>query len=66
MNFFLRRPSSDFQKEGRFQDSEGAVEIDDKIINLLTQKEIPFVRLPVNENTVSFITNYLIKVHKQG
>ncbi len=63
MNFFLRRPSSDFQKEGRFQDSDGAQEIDAKIINLLTEKEIPFVRLPVNENTVDFITNYLIKVH---
>ena len=63
INFFLNRPSSDFQKEGRFQDEDGAQEIDDKIINLLTEKEIPFVKLPVNESTVEFITNNLTKVH---
>jgi hypothetical protein len=66
LNFFLRRPSSDFQKEGRFQDAEGSKELDEKIIDFLTTKQVPFVRLPVNENTAGFITNYIIKLHQQG
>jgi hypothetical protein len=55
INIFLERPNKEHQNEGRFHDEQMSLDLDKKIMKILTDNDIPFIRLKVNEVTINSI-----------
>jgi len=60
INIFLERPEKPHENEGRFHDEEMSLELDKKIINLLNDNDIRYVKIKVNENTINSILGLVL------
>lgn len=52
--YFIERNSSQYQENGRMQKLEEAIEIDEKILDILKRNDISFINV-LNEKAVDFI-----------
>ena len=59
INIFLERPEKEFQVEGRFQDQDESLMLDNKLKDILYMYNIPYHSVTVGENTVSDIMKLL-------
>jgi hypothetical protein len=59
INIFLERPEKEFQVEGRFQDQDESLMLDNKLKDILYMYNIPYHSITVGENTVSDIMKLL-------
>lgn len=57
-HIFLERVKP-YQSEGRFQDEEGAKQIDREILEMLDRLEISYLKLPGNESAIKDILTYI-------
>ena len=55
INIFLERPDKKHQNEGRFHDEQMSLDLDEKIMSILKDNDITFVKLKVNEFTINSI-----------
>lgn len=55
LNIFLERPEKEHQNEGRFHDEQMSLSLDKKIMSILKDNDIPFIKLKVNEVTINSI-----------
>ena len=60
MNFYLRR-KSDYIKKGRHETKKEAIEIDKKILDLLTDKNIPFEIIDGNWDASNYVLEKILK-----
>lgn len=58
--YFIERNPSQYQENGRMQNLEEAIEIDEKILDILKRNNISFMNI-VNEKAVDFIVSDIIK-----
>lgn len=58
--YFIERNSSQYQENGRMQKLEEAIEIDEKILDILKRNNISFMSI-VNEKAVDFILSDIMK-----
>lgn len=59
-NVFLNRDTSKFEKEGRYQNLEQAIKIDNQIKNLLTENNIAFEEIQTHPDNVELIVQKII------
>ena len=57
LNVFLERPDKEHQNEGRFHDESMSIDLDKKIMSILEDNDISFIKLKVNEDTINSILN---------
>ena len=55
INIFLERPDKEHQNEGRFHDELMSLDLDRKIMSILKENDIPFIKLKVNDATINSI-----------
>lgn len=60
VSFFLERPSQ-FLQVGRDHNLDQSKLIDEKILHVLNNEGIDFVRLPADNNTIEIILSYVLK-----
>jgi len=53
INIFLERPDKEHQNEGRFHDEQMSLDLDKKIMSILKENNIPFIKLKVNDETIN-------------
>lgn len=58
--YFIERNPSQYQENGRMQNLEEAIEIDEKILDILKRNNISFMSI-VNEKAVDFILSDIMK-----
>lgn len=58
--YFIERNSSQYQENGRMQNLEEAIEIDEKILDILKRNNISFINI-INEKAVDFILSDILK-----
>jgi hypothetical protein len=61
INIFLNRPKDLYQTDGRFQNLEGAENLDNLIKNMLNENSIDYTSINVNEKSVDKIMYLLSK-----
>lgn len=59
LNIVLVREEELFNQDGRFQDLEESIEIDDDIINMLNENEIEYITVTINKDTIDKIISLL-------
>jgi len=55
INIFLERPEKVHENEGRFHDEDMSLKLDKKIMSILEDNDIPYIKIKVNENTINSI-----------
>ena len=58
INFLLER-TVDYNPNGRNQNKEAAIAVDNRIETLLVEETIDFIRLPVDSDTISFMSGVI-------
>lgn len=58
--YFIERNPSQYQENGRMQNLEEAIEIDEKILDILKRNNISFINI-INEKAVDFILFDILK-----
>jgi len=59
VNIFLQRDESNYQEYGRNENLEEAIEKDKEIREILDSREIPYISIKVDSNTIDKILDYL-------
>jgi|TARA_B110000858_G_scaffold114772_1_gene131163 hypothetical protein len=61
LNFMMKRSEKRYDQTGRYQDLDGAVEIDNVMYEMFKNLKIPFFHLEANEQSVDVAYTYIKK-----
>ncbi len=59
LNIVLERDPSMYQADGRFQNLEESVEIDNEIIGMLNKYNVEYFKVPINNDTANIIISLI-------
>jgi hypothetical protein len=61
INIFLERPEKTHENEGRFHDEKRSFDLDKKIMLILKENNINFIKIKVNDQTINSILGLVLK-----
>jgi len=61
INVFLERPEKTHENEGRFHDEKMSFDLDKKIMLILKENNINFIKIKVNDQTINSILGLVLK-----
>jgi hypothetical protein len=61
INIFLERPEKTHESEGRFHDEKMSFDLDKKIMSILKNNNINFIKIKVNEQTINSILGLVLR-----
>lgn len=59
INFMMKRSNKTYKEDGRAQDLEGAIKIDEKLYKMFKRHEIPFNHLNADEDSIDTAYKYI-------